>query len=70
MVEDGEVAVVVVGQARPGRVDPVVSTEDIRIGGHPGPDGLGAGVDPVVVGWVEEGERGVELTGPPLWPGG
>ena len=30
----------------------------------------GAGVDPVVVGWVEEGERGVELTGPPLWPGG
>ena len=30
----------------------------------------GAGVDPVVVGWVEEGERGVELTGPPLWPNG
>ena len=30
----------------------------------------GAGVDPVVVGWVEEGERGVELTGPPLWPSG
>jgi phosphoribosylformylglycinamidine cyclo-ligase len=28
----------------------------------------GAGVDPVVVGWVEEGTRGVELTGPPLWP--
>ncbi len=27
----------------------------------------GAGVDPVPVGWVEEGERGVELTGPPLW---
>ena len=30
----------------------------------------GAGVDPVVVGWVEEGGRGVELTGPPLWPTG
>jgi phosphoribosylformylglycinamidine cyclo-ligase len=29
-----------------------------------------AGVDPVVVGWVEEGERGVELTGPPMWPQG
>ncbi len=28
----------------------------------------GAGVDAVTVGWVEEGERGVELTGPPLWP--
>ncbi len=26
-----------------------------------------AGVDPVVVGWVEEGTRGVEFTGPPLW---
>ncbi len=26
-----------------------------------------AGVDPVVVGRVEEGERGVEWTGPPLW---
>ena len=26
-----------------------------------------AGVDPVVVGWVEEGDRGVELTGPALW---
>ena len=30
----------------------------------------GAEVDPVVVGWVEEGERGVELTGPALWPNG
>ena len=30
----------------------------------------GAGIDPVVVGWVEEGGRGVELTGPPLWPNG
>jgi phosphoribosylformylglycinamidine cyclo-ligase len=30
----------------------------------------GAGVDPVVVGWVEEATRGVELTGPPLWPNG
>ena len=29
-----------------------------------------AGVEPVVVGWVEDGERGVELTGPPLWPAG
>ena len=28
-----------------------------------------AGVDAVPVGWVEEGERGVELTGPPLWEG-
>jgi phosphoribosylaminoimidazole (AIR) synthetase len=28
-----------------------------------------AGVDPVPVGWVEKGERGVELTGPPLWEG-
>jgi len=27
----------------------------------------GAGVDPVVVGRVEAGDRGVELTGPPLW---
>ncbi len=26
-----------------------------------------AGIDPVPVGWVEEGGRGVELTGPPLW---
>ncbi len=30
----------------------------------------GAGVDAVVVGWVEAGEHGVELTGPPLWPSG
>jgi phosphoribosylformylglycinamidine cyclo-ligase len=30
----------------------------------------GAGVDPVVVGWVEAGEHGVDLTGPPLWPSG
>ena len=30
----------------------------------------GAGVDAVVVGWVEEGPHGVELTGPPLWPSG
>jgi phosphoribosylformylglycinamidine cyclo-ligase len=28
----------------------------------------GAGIEPAVVGWVEAGERGVELTGPPLWP--
>lgn len=26
-----------------------------------------AGIDPVVVGWVEPGERGVEMTGPGLW---
>ncbi|HEX7444148.1 MAG TPA: phosphoribosylformylglycinamidine cyclo-ligase, partial [Acidimicrobiales bacterium] len=30
----------------------------------------GAGVDAVVVGWVEAGPHGVELTGPPLWPSG
>ena len=30
----------------------------------------GSGVDPVVVGWVEDDERGVALTGPPLWPEG
>ncbi|HEX7459386.1 MAG TPA: phosphoribosylformylglycinamidine cyclo-ligase, partial [Acidimicrobiales bacterium] len=29
-----------------------------------------AGVDAVVVGWVEAGAHGVELTGPPLWPSG
>ena len=29
----------------------------------------GAGIDPVVVGWVEDGERRVEMTGPPLWSG-
>ena len=28
-----------------------------------------AGIDPVPVGWVDEGPRGVELTGPPLWEG-
>ena len=28
----------------------------------------GAGVDAVTVGRVEAGERGVQLTGPPLWP--
>ena len=28
----------------------------------------GADMEPVVVGWVEAGERGAELTGPPLWP--
>ena len=27
-----------------------------------------AGIAPVVVGWVEPGERGVDLIGPPLWP--
>ena len=27
----------------------------------------GAGIDAVPVGWVEAGERGVALTGPPLW---
>ena len=27
----------------------------------------GAGIDAVPVGWVEAGERGVGLTGPPLW---
>ena len=30
----------------------------------------GDGVDAVVVGWVEAGTHGVELTGPPLWPSG
>ena len=29
-----------------------------------------AGIDALVVGWVEAGQRGVELTGPPLWPSG
>jgi len=29
-----------------------------------------ADVDAVVAGWVEAGERGVELTGPPLWKHG
>ena len=29
-----------------------------------------AGVDAVVVGWVEAGTHGVELTGPPLWTSG
>jgi phosphoribosylformylglycinamidine cyclo-ligase len=27
-----------------------------------------AGIVPVVVGWVEAGERGIDFTGPPLWP--
>ena len=27
----------------------------------------GAGIEPVVVGWVEAGQRGIELNGPPLW---
>jgi hypothetical protein len=29
---------------------------------------LGAGVDAVVVGRVEPGERGVEFVGAPFWP--
>jgi phosphoribosylformylglycinamidine cyclo-ligase len=29
-----------------------------------------ADVDAVVAGWVEAGERGVELTGPPMWTHG
>jgi phosphoribosylformylglycinamidine cyclo-ligase len=29
---------------------------------------LGAGLDPVVLGWVEPGDRGVELIGPSLFP--
>ena len=43
-VDHGQMAVVVVGQARPGRAGLLVGAEHVGVGGHPEPHRLGRGV--------------------------
>ena len=46
VVHDGEMPVVVVGQAGPRLDDLVVGTEHVRVCGHPPPDGIDERVGP------------------------